>query len=251
MGMSHRRSISTDQDGDMTTTAEFHEMEAGSPETTVTVVKDHPLAIRWLHWINVPFLMIMTWSGLMLAWANESHEFGLFGRTVTVFPEGFYQALGVRRRLAEGLSWHLTLAWLFTLNGLLYFIYLTVARQWGHLLPRRGAIRDSIRVILHDLHLRKEAPPTDGYNAAQRIAYTLVVELGAIAVLTGLAIAKSARFSLLTTIFGGYHFAKLIHFSASIAFAVFVFIHVLQVAKAGWQNFRSMIVGHKIVKGTK
>jgi thiosulfate reductase cytochrome b subunit len=233
------------------TTAEFHDMEApSSASATVTIVKDHPLAIRWLHWINVPFLTVMTWSGLMLAWANESHEFGIFGRTVTVFPEGFYQALGVRKRLAEGLSWHLTLAWLFTLNGILYVVYLTIARQWGHLLPRRGAVRDAVRVILHDLHLRKEAPASDGYNAAQRIAYTLVVALGAVAVLTGLAVAKSARFSLLTTIFGGYHVAKLIHFSAAMAFFAFVVIHVLQVAKAGWQNFRSMIVGHKVVKGS-
>jgi hypothetical protein len=34
------------------------------------------------------------------------------------------------------------------------------------------------------------------------------------------------------------------------AFFAFVVIHVLQVAKAGWQNFRSMIVGHKVVKGS-
>lgn len=237
----------------MSATMQDDPVESGTPpvlddDEVTFIVPKHSLAIRWLHWINMPFLLLMTWSGLMLAWANETHVLTIFGKSWPVFPEGFYRALGVQKRLAEGLSWHLNAAWIFSVNGLLYVLYLTLARTWGHILPRKGAFKDAFRVVLHDLHLRKEAPPTIGYNAAQRMAYTGVVALGAIAVLTGLGIAKSARFSFLTALFGGYHWAKIIHFSAAIAFAAFVVIHVLQVVKSGWQNFASMIVGHEIVR---
>jgi thiosulfate reductase cytochrome b subunit len=207
----------------------------------------HPLAIRWLHWINVPFLTLMTWSGLMLAWADDAKELHLFGRTITLFPDGFYQALNVRFRLAEGLAWHLNAAWIFTINGLLYVGYLTFTRGWGHVLPRRGALRDSVLVVLHDLHLRDEAPRSDGYNAAQRFAYTAVIAMGVLAVLTGLAIGKSARFAFLTSLFGGYRRARGIHFALAITFAAFVVIHVLQVVRAGWSNARAMVVGHVVV----
>ena len=31
----------------------------------------HPRAIRWFHWINVPLLTIMVWSGLRIYWAED------------------------------------------------------------------------------------------------------------------------------------------------------------------------------------
>ncbi len=39
--------------------------EPEAPDTTrpIRLVKKHPLAIRWLHWVNVPVLMLMVWSG--------------------------------------------------------------------------------------------------------------------------------------------------------------------------------------------
>ena len=30
--------------------------------------KKHPLAIRWMHWINFPVLFTMIWSGLLIYW---------------------------------------------------------------------------------------------------------------------------------------------------------------------------------------
>ena len=33
--------------------------------------KKHPLAIRWMHWINFPVLTVMVWSGVMIYWANQ------------------------------------------------------------------------------------------------------------------------------------------------------------------------------------
>ena len=33
------------------------------------LVKKHPLAIRWFHWINFPLLALMIWSGTLIYWA--------------------------------------------------------------------------------------------------------------------------------------------------------------------------------------
>src|SRR5580704_5769356 len=30
----------------------------------------HPRAIRWLHWINVPLLSLLIWSGLLIYWSR-------------------------------------------------------------------------------------------------------------------------------------------------------------------------------------
>ena len=33
------------------------------------LVRKHPLAIRWFHWINFPLLFLMIWSGILIYWA--------------------------------------------------------------------------------------------------------------------------------------------------------------------------------------
>lgn len=226
-------------------------MNGRAPATERVVVQireRHSLAIRWLHWINFPLLTILMWSGLLIYWANRVHEIRLFGFVIHFFPKGFFEALNVPFRLATGLQYHLTFSWLFTLNGLFYVSYLAVSGKWRDIAPRRGAVRDSLYVVLHDLHLRKKKPETDGYNAVQRIAYSAIVIMGVLAVLTGLAIAKSARFGILTAAFGGYRTAKLIHFALALGFVAFFSVHVLQVVLAGWNNFRSMIMGSEKVK---
>jgi len=46
------------------------------------VVKEkHPLVTRWTHWINFPILAIMTWSGMLIYWANDEYRITLFGHT--------------------------------------------------------------------------------------------------------------------------------------------------------------------------
>src|SRR5436853_245222 len=84
------------------------------------IVKKHPLAIRWFHWINFPVLAIMIWSGLLIYWANDIYKIK-FGNTTIInfFPKGFYKALNVPFHLAKGMSFHFAFAWLFVINGIL------------------------------------------------------------------------------------------------------------------------------------
>ncbi len=210
----------------------------------IRLIHKHPLAIRWFHWINFPLLAVMIWSGLLIYWANDVYRIGAGSWTwFTFFPDAFYKKLGVPFRLAEGMALHFTFMWFFALNGLAYAIYLLVSGQWRCLLPKRDSWKNAFLVLLHDLHLRKSAPPQGKYNAAQRIAYTAVVVMGAGSLATGLAIYKPTQAGWLTAIFGGYEMARFFHFWLTIGFCSFFVIHIVQVALAGWNAFRAMITG--------
>src|SRR6202035_4683670 len=37
--------------------------------------KKHPLAIRWMHWINFPVLFTMIWSGILIYWNDSDNAY--------------------------------------------------------------------------------------------------------------------------------------------------------------------------------
>jgi thiosulfate reductase cytochrome b subunit len=207
----------------------------------------HRLAIRFFHWINFPVLFVMVWSGLLIYWANDVYRISVNGEVVfSFFPDSFYTAFRIPYRLAEGMAWHFTFMWLFAINGFLYVAFTVISGDWKYLLPDRKAFRDAWLVVLHELWIKKSKPDQIKYNAAQRIAYTVIVIMGFGSVLTGLVIYKPAQFPALTTLLGGYETARLEHFILTIGFVLFFFIHVSQVILAGWNNFRGMITGWEI-----
>lgn len=209
----------------------------------------HPRAIRWMHWFNVPLLFGMIWSGLLIYWANDVYRIGLGGTTLFhFFPKGFYQTLGLDHRLAEGMAWHFALMWLLAINGVCYVAYLFLSGEWRHLAPDRRSLRESVDVVLHDLHLRKAAPPQGKFNAAQRIAYSGIILMGGGALLTGLAIYKPTQFSWLTNLLGGYEWTRWEHFWLASGFVAFFVIHIAQVIKTGWNNFRAMVTGFEVTE---
>ncbi|MDQ3258234.1 MAG: cytochrome b/b6 domain-containing protein [Acidobacteriota bacterium] len=211
--------------------------------------KKHPLAIRWLHWINFPLLIVMIWSGLLIYWSNDVYRLGLGDFTLfKFFPQSFYKALSVPFRLAEGMAYHFFFMWLFAVNGLLYVLYTIFSGEWRYLVPDRRSLREAIEVTLHDLHLSKHKPPQSKYNGAQKLAYTTVVLMGAGSLLTGLAIYKPVQFAWLTALLGGYEWARWEHFWLTIGYVLFFVVHVAQVVHAGWNNFRAMITGFAVVK---
>ena len=211
------------------------------------IIKKHPLAIRWLHWINFPVLTIMIWSGMLIYWANDVYRLGWGDKTVLkFFPDSFYKALNIPFRLAEGMSLNFVFMWLFTINGLLYVLFLIFSGEWKLTVPNKRSLKESWQVILHDLHIRKDPPPQKKYNAAQRIAYTAVIFMGLGSLLTGIAIFKPVQFHTLCVMLGGYEWARIEHFTLTILFTLFFLVHIIQVALAGWNNFRGMVTGFEV-----
>lgn len=210
--------------------------------------KKHSLAIRWLHWINFPLLTMMIWSGMLIYWANDVYGIRIFGYELfRFFPQWFNDALGIPQRLAEGMRLHFFFMWLFAANGAIYMIYLIASGEWRAILPVPGSFKRAISVALHDMKIVKKLPPQGKYNDAQRIAYTGVILMGAGSILTGLAIYKPLQLAWLTSLLGGYEWARWEHFWLTILFVLFFVVHIVQVIIAGWSNFRSMVTGYEIV----
>src|SRR5258708_969421 len=149
-----------------------------------TLKKKHPLAIRWFHWINFPVLFIMIWSGVLIYWSNDVYK--LFG--FHFFPDSWYEKFAWDHRLAEGMAWHFTFMYVFTVNGLLYVLYLLFSKEWRQIVPDRKSFKQAIEVVLQDLYLSKKPLPRQKFNGAQKFAYTSIILMGFGSLVTGLAI---------------------------------------------------------------
>ncbi len=223
----------------------------------VTIEYKHSLATRWMHWINFPLLFLMIYSGILIYWADSRYE-GLHAHQVyrigighwtlfRFFPRWFYNTFHLKFQLAQGLAYHFFFMWFFALNGVAYVIYTFSSGEWRNLIPTRHSIQGAIAVVLHDLGLSRHLPPQQKFNHAQRIAYTGVVLMGSGSLLTGLAIYKPSQLHILTSLLGGYEMARWFHFWLTISYVGFFVVHIAQVIRAGWNNFRAMIIGYQVV----
>jgi thiosulfate reductase cytochrome b subunit len=174
-------------------------------------------------------------------------------------PRGFpaWATLPGPQWLAMGRLWHFAFAWLFVINGLLFWAY---AIAYGHLsrdlLPTKTDLAHLPREIVN--HLRLEFPKgEDGkrYNVLQKLAYLFVIfVLGALIVLTGLTMSPTmdSAFPGLLWVFGGRQSARTIHFICAFSFLGFFIVHIVMVILSGsWNNLRSMITGSYAIEDSK
>jgi len=191
-----------------------------------------PFLIRATHWLNLVLLAIMAGSGLQILVAFP--RLGERGRPYSWYPFQGHPPpplLTIGEWLAGARHWHFAFAWLFVLNGIVYVAYFSASGAWRDRLffPRRDA-RNAWLTVLHDLRLRREPPPAAGlYNGMQRLAYTAVLALAALAVLSGLAIYEPVQLPLLLLLLGGFDAARAVHLLVLAALALFTVVHVVQV----------------------
>ena len=236
-------------------------MSSNAPEEAVEAAPSERIAIekhrrgnRWMHWINFPILTVMIWSGLRVYWADlrDPFVFGIAGFEIfEFFPDWFNEPLVLDRKLARGLAFHFTFGWLFVLNGAAYTLYLIKTGGWRNFLPTKDDLRMIPAVLMHDLGMRKEEPPQGKYNGVQQLTYAMVLFMGFLVVVSGFAIFRPTQLAPLTALLGGYSAARFIHFSVTIGFLLFFVIHLVQVARAGWGNFWSMVTGYELLPAAK
>ena len=155
------------------------------------------------------------------------------------------------RSLADGRRWHFFFAWLFVINGLVYWLWGLIG---GHvrrdLLPNRAQLKPSH--ILHEIitHAQLKFPKGDEarvYNVIQKFTYLAVVAvLLPTMVATGLSMSPGFNATLpwLTDLFGGRQSARTIHFISASLIVAFLIVHVGLVLISGvWNNLRSMVTG--------
>lgn len=192
------------------------------------IVKRHHWIVRFTHWANGVILVGMIASGLQIYGAYT--HFGLRGRRLPL-PNPFdgYVFPGWSRLggwLAGALNWHFFLMWLLLLNGLLYVGYLIFSGEIRFLAFRPRDVKPAIEMQKYYLRLRQEHPPQGKHNALQKAAYSFIVLLGALSLLTGWAIWKPVQLGWLTSLFGGYELARYWHFLTVWIFVGFILVHV-------------------------
>jgi len=177
---------------------------------------------------------------------------GLFGIQRTEmgpFPRAFPSWLTIPGFfwLAGGRRWHFFFAWIFVLNGLLYFVYNLANGHLRKFLLRPKDLAKLLPMLFYYLRLRCVSPQEGEYNPMQKMAYTGVFFLlTPLIILSGLAMSPQmdAAFNWLPAIFGGRQSARSFHFILTFFFALFTFGHVFMVATTGViNNMRSMITG--------
>jgi thiosulfate reductase cytochrome b subunit len=189
-------------------------------------------------------------TGLLGASSGEDGEL-----EARAFPA--WATLPGPRWLSMARSWHFFAAWIFVVNGIVYFAYGFASRHFRRDIVPDKTDRGSIGRSLMD-HLRFRHPSGEAakhYNVLQKITYVIVifVLLPAI-VLMGWAMSPYLN-SLLpgwVDIVGGRQSARTVHFLIAFLLLAFVGVHVFEVIVTGlWNNLRSMITGRYDVPGEK
>lgn len=204
----------------------------------------HHWIVRFTHWATFVLVLGMVTSGLQIYGAYT--RFGERGGPYypnplqgQVLPE--WARLG--GWLAGGINWHFLLMWPLILVGLVYLGYLAVSGEWKKLIFRPRDVRPAIEMQKYYLRLRRDHPPQGKHNALQKLAYSGVILLGVLAVLTGFAVYKPVQLAWLTWLFGGFQAARYWHFWATWLFVGFTVIHVALVFMADPASLRAMITG--------
>jgi len=208
-------------------------------------VRRHHWIVRLTHWVNTLALAGMIASGLQIYGAYP--RFGLRGAQLGVpnpfDSHGFPRWARLGGWLAGGLNWHFFLMWVLVVNGLLYLAYLVVSGELRFLAFRPRDIPRAVQMQLYYLRVRREHPPQGKHNALQKAAYSFIVVLGMLSVLTGLAVWKPVELSWLSGLFGGYEYARYWHFVAVWIFTAFTLAHVVLVFVVDPASLRAMLTG--------
>jgi len=207
-------------------------------------MRRHHWIVRVTHWSAAALILGMVASGLQIyrAYARFGERAGPYYPNPfhdVAFPE--WARLG--GWLAGGINWHFFLMWPLIAVGVLYVGYLAVSGEWRKLLFRPRDLRPAIEMQKYYLRLRKDHPRQGKHNALQKAAYTVIVLVGALAVLTGFAVWKPVQLWWLTALFGGFQAARYWHFWAVWVFVAFAIMHVILVFAADPASLRGMITG--------
>jgi thiosulfate reductase cytochrome b subunit len=184
--------------------------------------------------------------------------FGWSGKPGMGEPRGFpaWATVPSYRDLADGRRWHFFFAWLFVINGLVYWAMGLINRHIARdLWPTRGDLAP--RHIWHEIvtHAQLKFPKGEAarrYNVLQKGAYLAVIlVLLPLMVATGLTMSPGidAAAPWLLDLFGGRQSARSIHFICAWLIVAFVIVHLVMVVASGtWNNIRSMITGRYAIE---
>lgn len=188
-----------------------------------------PAWVRVLHWINAAAMTAMIMSGWQIYNASPLFDF-TFSPMITL---GGW--------LGGALLWHFAAMWVLMVNGLLYLVFGLVSGRF-----RRKFLPLSPAGVLADAGAALTGRLSHGdltvYNHVQKLLYAGIIVVGIVVVLSGLSIWKPVQLQWLTALFGGYDFARYVHFTCMAAIVAFLAVHVA-LALLVPKSLRAMITG--------
>jgi thiosulfate reductase cytochrome b subunit len=189
----------------------------------------HPAWVRVCHWINAIAILMMIGSGWQIYDASPLFGFS-FPRSITL---GGW--------LAGARHWHFAAMWLLVVNGLVYLMLGFITGRF-----RRKLLPIYPSEVFADaraaLTFKLAHDDLSHYNAVQKVLYAGVILCGVVIVLSGLSMWKPVQFQELTALFGGYDFARYVHFFAMAAIVGFLVVHIA-LALLVPKSLRAMVTG--------
>jgi thiosulfate reductase cytochrome b subunit len=222
----------------------------------------HAALMRITHWITALCFLALLVTGAEILLSHPRFYWGETGNDLTkplfriplpasrrLVPTGYSYTLPDANGWSRYL--HFQTAWILIFTGLLYVIWGLFSGHFRkNLIPRGadlswrefwGAISKRLRFA------RPSEEEAWRYNALQRITYLFVIFiLFPLIIWTGLAMSPAfvSAFPATVNLLGGQQSARTLHFFVSVALLLFVFVHVVMVARAGFiSRVRAMITG--------
>lgn len=233
---------------------------SSAAEKTTDIPARHSLLVRITHWITALSFFALLLSGGEIVLSHPRFYWGEIGDDLTrplfqlpvpasrdLVPTGYHFVLPDQNGWSRAL--HFQAAWLLVFTGLLYLIWGLVSGHFRRsLFPNASPARWRAALVEHLRFRRPDPSQPQSYNPLQRLAYLIVIFiLFPLAVWSGLALSQTfdAICPFAVQSLGGFQSARTIHFFDAIALTVFLVVHVVMIARAGFLRLtRAMITGH-------
>lgn len=207
----------------------------GEYELPATAEPGFPAWVRWSHFLNMFFIVLIIRSGLLVRRQQK--------------PPAFWTPKnGKGAKISINLWLHQSLDLLWLLNGIVFVTLLFVTGHWMRIVPTSWEVfPNALSAMIQYMTL--EWPVEDGwvnYNSLQQLMYFLVVFVAApLAAITGARLSdlwpkKAVRLNKIYPV----ELARALHFPTMLFFVVFVITHVALVFSTGaLKNLNHMYVG--------
>ena len=235
------------------------------------VFDDFPFWLRFAHFINLIFIVLLIRSGIeilsalpKLYWhdnATPGKEWIRFTKKKFLpdfkkrvwisleeeesFPS--WLALPGHKNLGIGRHWHFFSIIFWIANGVAYYTLLFTSDEWQRLVPTSWSIFPQAFHTMMQYASFNFTVNGNPYDPIQQISYfTVVFILGPFMIATGAAMSPSigAQFPWYPKIFRGRQVARSLHFLGMVAFVLFIIIHVSMVMITNFpQNMGNIFLG--------
>ena len=230
---------------------------------SATPAPRHSFLVRVTHWVFTLCFFALLVSGLEIVVSHPRFYWGETGNINTtplfkipipssrnLVPTGYGYVLPDQNGWSRAL--HFQAAWLVVIVGLLYALHGLFAGHFRrHLFPAAADLtwrNISSAVASHLRFERPTAAEAHSYNVLQRLAYAFVVfVMFPLMIWTGLALSPAfdSAFPAAVNLLGGRQSARTLHFFLTIAFVLFLIVHLLMIFLAGFlHRTRAMVTGH-------